>query len=418
MASSFENEGMDGPLPRSSLITGERVAIAAAGAILFVSIGTRQGFGLFHAATEMDLGMDRSSFARSIAIQYLVWGFAGPAAAVLAVRFSSCATLIGGGVLYTAGYLVAATARSEAQWLFGAGLLVGLGIGGASFAVVNGAVVGAVSVHRRGLALGLVAGMTALGQLLLVFYTEATLAALGWRGALLAHGAVTFTIVPLALWLHAHAGRGPSPPIAPEGWLSIAAAVGQRDFWLLGIGFALSGFHVMFTMTHLPAWSHDIGFAPAVAVQALAAVGATSFLGSILIGGLCDRVAPARLLVALYVARSVLAALAAVLSFTPASFVVYFAVLGCVWMATIPVTSHLAARRFGAARLALVYGVVFMLHQVGGFAGTWLGGVVFDRHGSYQLMWQLIASLSLLGSVLALPLIDTASRPLRSPSPP
>lgn len=388
----------------TALTRQAKIAIAAGGGILFLSIGARQGFGLYYGPVGHELGLKREEFARAVAVQYLLWGLLGPVAGLLAERFSARATLVAGGLLYTAGFLVASVAQSATGWLASAGVLIGVGLGGASFGVVNAAVVQAVPAERRGSALGFVAAVTAVGQLLLLFFTQATIAGLGWRNSLIAHGLLALAIVPLALSMrnaaHASEGRAPGPAFS-TGLRAIFAALRTRAFWFMGLGFAFSGSHVMFTMTHLPAWVSDLGMHPTVAGQALAAVSLSSFAGSMLFGRLCDRYEPARLLIFLYVARASMAALAVVIPFTPSTLIAYFSLLGLVWMGTIPVTGHLTAQFFGAEAMATVYGVVFLLHQVGGFAGTWLGGVVFDRTGTYTVMWQAIVGLCLLGAVLA-----------------
>ena len=397
--------------------TAPWLLIAAGGLVLFLSVGARQGFGLYFAPIHSELSLAREEFARAVAVQYLLWGMVGPVAGVLAERYSPKATLVVGGVLYTAGLVAASATQSANGLLLSVGALVGLGLGGASFGVVTAAVVQGTPRERRGAALGAIGALTALGQLLLLLYTEFTVQWLGWRGSLLATAALTIAIVPLSLLL-------PGPPAATpqatgdarQGWAAISHAVRQPSFWLMGFGFAFSGFHVMFTMTHAPAWFGDMGMSSSIAVQALGAISLTSFVGAWIWGRLCDRIRADKLLVVIYFARAAMAMLAAVLPFSPISVTVYFAVLGLFWMGTIPITSHLTSQLFGAQAMASVYGTVFLLHQAGGFAGTWLGGLVFDHHGSYQPMWCLIAALCLIGSALALALpsaIGTSTDPAR-----
>ena len=385
--------------------TAPWLLIAAGGMVLFLSIGARQGFGLYFAPIHADLSLAREEFARAVAVQYLLWGIVGPAAGVLAERYSSRVTLVVGGALYTAGLVAASATQTADGWLLSAGALVGLGLGGASFGVVTAAVVQGTPRERRGAALGAIGALTALGQLLLLLYTELTIQWLGWRGSLLAAAALTVAIVPLSLLL-----PGPSAATrmatgdARQGWAAISHALRRTSFWLMGLGFAFSGFHVMFTMTHAPAWLGDMGMSSSVAVQALGAISLTSFVGAWIWGRLCDRIRAEKLLVVIYCARAAMAILAAVLPFSPITVTLYFALLGLFWMGTIPITSHLTAQLFGEHAMASVYGTVFLLHQAGGFAGTWLGGLVFDHHGSYRPMWFLIAALCLIGAALALAL--------------
>ena len=378
--------------------------ILAGGLILFLSIGARQGFGLFFAPLSADLGLSREAFARAVAFQYLLWGLAGPIAGLLAERYSPVVVLVAGGTLYAMGFFGAGLVAEPATLLLPAGLLIGLGLGGAHFGVVNAAVVQVVPAARRGSALGRVAALTALGQLFLLFFTQGTIDALGWRAAMGAHALLVLLIVPLAIVLGVARREVARPAPQAEqtrGTKALSQALRTPVFWLLSIGFAFSGLQVMFTMTHLPALVSDLGMSADHAVAALAAVSASSFVGSWWFGRLCDRVPAQWLLVFIYLARAAMAGVAWCVPFTPASLVVYFSVLGLVWMCTIPVTSHLAAQLFGVKALASIYGAIFLAHQVGGFAGTWLGGVVFDRTGGYAAMWLLIVVLCSLGAILA-----------------
>ena len=378
--------------------------IAAGGSVLFLSIGSRQGFGLFFHPISSDLGLTREQFSRGVAVQYLLWGLLGPIAGLLAERYSARATLLIGGLAYAAGYVASSVVHSTNGFIATAGMMIGLGLGGASYGVVNAAAAQAVPSEKRGAALGVVAACTALGQLLFLYFTQFTIDLVGWRDSLRAHGLAVLAIVPLALLFpgkRTTALAAPGEDLRPRGAHAISAALVVPSFWLMGFGFAFSGLQVMFTMTHLPAWVGDLGMSPLTSVQALAAVSLSSFVGSWLFGRLCDGFNPKHLLIVLYVSRAFMAALAGLLDFTPATLVFYFAMLGLVWLGTIPVTSHLTASLFGTRAMASLYGVVFLMHQVGGFAGTWLGGVVFDRTGSYQSMWVLIATLCLFGAVLA-----------------
>lgn len=374
----------------------------AGGMVLFVSVGARQGFGLFLVPLTHDLGFGRAAFASAIAVQYLVWGLAGPLAGMLADRCGTARVLVAAGVCYAAGFAFAAAVDGPTGFVAAAGVLIGLGLGGASFGVVHAAVAQAVTPARRGSALGAVGAITALGQFLLLFFTEQTIARFGWRGAFVAHALLAATIVPLAWPLRG--GHAPASSTAADDAVPLARVLRDRAFWLLAAGFAFSGLQVMFTMTHLPAFVADLHLAPADAVHALAAVSFFSFVGSWVCGRLADRIDPVRLLIAVYAARSLLAALMLVLRFTPAGLVVYFGVLGCVWMSTIPLAASVTAERYGTRHLAPVFGTVFLAHQLGGFTGTWVGGWLFDRIGSYQPMWALIAALCAAGALLAWPL--------------
>lgn len=393
--------------------------LACGSFILFLSIGARQGFGLFLPQVTTELSFGREAFAFAVAVQYLVWGAFGPVCGVLADRFGPRRTVVVGGVLYAAGFALASQAGGSESFALSAGVLIGLGLGGASFGVVNSAVAKAVDPEQIGTALGVVAAATAFGQFILLFYTQISLDVLGWRGSMLAHSALVAPIAVLALGLELKAktalrtsatGARLTTP-APEGtdYLhctsglhAIRQAAKTRNFWLLCAGFSFSGFQVMFTMTHLPAYVNDLGMDSQMAVNALAVVSFTSFFGSWLAGRLADQFSKYKLLSFIYAARAGFALLA--FAFPPSkwSLLVYFAALGFFWMSTIPVASALTAELFGTRYLASIFSTVFFIHQIGGFAGTWLGGLVFDAFANYKPMWVAIVFLCGAGSLLSL----------------
>lgn len=382
------------------LLSRPYVVLACGSLILFLSIGGRQGFGLFLPPITSELGVGRESFAIAIAVQYLVWGAAGPIAGVVADRFGAARTLITGGILYALGFLAASAAHDTAGLIGSAGLMIGLGLGGASYGVVHGVVGAAFTPERRGMALGVVGAATTIGQFLLLFVTQGLIEQLDWRGALAAHALLVALIVPLAIPLrtkqtHSSEKKG-------GGVLAIRQAAATPAFWLLCAGFAASGFQVMFTMTHLPAFVGDLGLPPALAVQALAVVSFFSFVGSWLFGYLADRFPKRKLLATIYFFRAVFALAAYFIKFSPNGLLFNFAMLGIVWLCTIPVASALTAELFGTRFMASLFSVIFFTHQIGGFFGTWLGGRFYDMTGSYGPMWLVTAAMCGAGSLLAL----------------
>lgn len=377
-----------------------------AGLLLFVSVGARQGFGLFLLPMAGDLGTTREAIATVIAVQYLVWGLAGPISGLIADRFGARPVLWAGAALYAAGFAWASIATDVPSLVASAGLAIGLGLGGANYGVVHGAVVRRIDIQSRGRALGAVNALTAAGQLLMLFATGALLQVLGWRDALAWHAMLVALIAPLAWWLcrapaHAH-GLSERAETSRGAWPALRAALRLRNFWWLCAGFAVSGAQVMFTMTHLPAMLFDGSASSGLAMWALAAVSLSAFLGSLLFGWAADRYRASRLLALLYAFRALFALAWLGLPFEPAWVIGYFALLGLVWTSTIPVASALTASLFGSRYLASLFGAVFLAHQVGGFMGTWLGGHLFERWHSYTAMSWLLAAGCTIGALLAL----------------
>lgn len=395
--------------------------LACGGLILFLSIGTRQGFGFFLLPVTTELGVGREQFAIAVATQYLAWGACGPIAGVLADTYGTARTLVAEALLYSTGLVAASIAQTAFGFGVSAGLLMGAGLGGASYGVVQSAVARVHAEHRRGTALGIVSAVGAFGQFALLFFTHQCIATLGWRSAMAAHAALVVLIVPLALALQSPlrlkdqiGSTAPANKTHPSyhkllntpDYRTVArgmvAAARTRSFWLLCTGFAFSGFQVMFTMTHLPAMLDDLKFERDVAIQALAAISFTSFLGSWLFSSLADHFKLQQLLAFVYALRAVFALAALLMPWTHVGLIAYFALLGFVWMSTIPLASAMAASLFGTRFMASIFSLVFLAHQIGGFFRTWLGGKVYDKTGSYQTTWIMISVMCAAGAVMAL----------------
>jgi len=376
------------------------IVLAAGSLILFLSIGARQGFGLFMVPVTQTLHIGREPFAFAVAIQYLVWGLAGPVGGIVADRWGAARVIAAGGALYAFGYAASAILSNPALLPWTAGVAIGLGLGGASFGVVHGAVAKAWPEHTRGRALGAVGSITSLGQLLLLLATFASIESLGWRGAMWLHAGAVFLIIPLSMFV---SRRRPNvvAPADNGAWSALRLAARDSRFWLLCVGFSASGLQVMFTMTHLPAIYADFGLSSRDAMLSLACLSLSTVGGSVLFGRLSDRYSKSRLLAIIYTVRAVSALVFLILSKTPIVLHGYFLVLGLFWMSTIPVASALTAELFGVRYLGTLFSVVFLAHQVGGCLGTWMGGRVFDATGSYVSMWSFIAALCAVAALLA-----------------
>jgi MFS family permease len=385
---------------RGADVWSPAIVLAAGSLILFLSIGARQGFGLFMVPLTETLHIGREPFAFAVAIQYLVWGLAGPIGGMIADRWGAARVIATGGVLYAFGYAASATLSNPALLPWTAGMAIGLGLGGASFGVVHGAVAKAWPEDARGRALGIVGSITALGQLLLLLATFASIETVGWRSAMWLHAGAVFLIVPLSMFLSR--GRLNVVASADNGaWPALRLAARDSRFWLLCVGFSASGLQVMFTMTHLPAIYADFGLSSRDAMLSLACLSLSTVGGSALFGRLSDGYSKSRLLAIIYIVRAFSALVFLILPKTPIVLHGYFLVLGLFWMSTIPVASALTAELFGVRYLGTLFSVVFLAHQVGGSLGTWMAGRVFDATGSYASMWTSVAGICAVAALLA-----------------
>lgn len=384
------------------------VVIVAAGCMIaLITFGVRAGFGVFLAPISTDLGWGREVFAFAIAIQNLVWGAAQPVAGGIADRYGSGRVLAVGGILYAAGVYLMSISTSPLEMQISAGVLIGLGLAGASFAVVLAAIGRAVAPERRSFALGLGTAAGSLGQFLLVPVGQGLLAEYGWTMALVLLSILSLAIIPLA---GALTGRSKASPGEADQALGAALreAGGHSSYMYLTAGFFVCGFQVVFIAIHLPAYITDIGLPLELGGYALALVGLFNVIGSVAAGYFGGRFSKKYLLTGIYLLRSVVIA-AFVLAPPSATGVLLFsAAMGLLWLSTVPLTSGLVAQFFGVRYMATLFGIVFFSHQIGSFLGVWLGGYLFDATGSYDIVWWINVALGLGAAILHWPIVERA----------
>lgn len=386
------------------------VVLVCASLICALSLGVRHTFGLFMRPMTLDLQWGREAFSIAIALQNLVWGAAQPFSGWLADRFGAGRVVIGGGLVYALGLVLMAHSTQPSDFTLSAGILVGLGLSGTTFSVVYGAVARAVSESRRAMALAIVGAAGSFGQFALVPAVQSLIEQTGWLQTLLVLAIASAMIAPLAAGA-AERNRPAGSLVQPQTTReALREAFTQRSFWLLTLGFFVCGFQVVFIGTHLPAYITDRGLSGDVGMLALALIGLFNIFGSYGFGAAAGYVSKKYLLAGIYLARSAAIALFLVLPLTSASVAVFAAMMGLLWLSTVPLTNGLVAQVFGVRYMAMLSGFVFFSHQVGSFLGVWLGGVLFDRTGSYTPAWVLCIALGVLAAVINLPVDE---RPLR-----
>ncbi|WP_370871113.1 MFS transporter [Pseudomonas sp. FP198] len=369
--------------------------------ILALSLGVRHGFGLFLAPMSADFGWGREVFAFAIALQNLIWGLAQPFTGALADRFGAAKVVLIGGVLYALGLVFMGLADSPWSLSLSAGLLIGIGLSGTSFSVILGVVGRAVPAEKRSMGMGIASAAGSFGQFAMLPGTLGLIGWLGWSAALLALGLLVALIVPLVSMLK----DAPAPLSGHEQTLSEALreACSHSGFWLLAVGFFVCGFQVVFIGVHLPAYLVDQHLPASVGTTVLALVGLFNIFGTYTAGWLGGRMSKPRLLTGLYLARAVVIGLFLWLPVTTTTAYVFGMAMGFLWLSTVPLTNGTVATLFGVRNLSMLGGIVFLFHQLGSFLGGWLGGVVYDRTGSYDLIWQVSILLSLLAAALNWP---------------
>ncbi|MCU1723057.1 MFS transporter [Pseudomonas sp. 5P_5.1_Bac1] len=375
--------------------------LLGAALILALSLGVRHGFGLFLAPMSAEFGWGRGVFAFAIALQNLVWGLAQPFAGALADRLGAAKVVVIGGILYACGLVLMGMSDSPVTLSLSAGLLIGIGLSGTSFSVILGVVGRAVPPEKRSMAMGIASAAGSFGQFAMLPGTLGLINWLGWSLALLALGLMVAFIVPLVSMLKDR----PLPAQGHEQTLgeALREACSHTGFWLLALGFFVCGFQVVFIGVHLPAYLVDQHLPATTGTTVLALVGLFNIVGTYTAGWLGGRMSKPRLLAGLYLLRSVVIVLFLWAPITTFSAYLFGIAMGLLWLSTVPLTNGTVATLFGVRNLSMLGGIVFLFHQLGAFLGGWLGGVVYDQTGNYDLVWQISIVLSLLAAALNWP---------------
>jgi MFS family permease len=384
------------------------------GGVLAVVVGLRQSLGLFLTPISIDLGLGREIYALGLGLMNLVWGLGAPFAGALADRHGAGRVAALGGLLYGAGLLAMTLGGAGGQLLAG-GVLLGLGLSGAGFSVVLGAVARAAPPERCSAALGLASAGGSIGQFLALPYTHLLIGGFGWAASLTILAATAALTVPLARGIAGHAA-GAEVPSAVGLRLAFHEARHHRGFWLLTAGFFVCGFHLAFVAVHLPAYLGDRGLPNWLAAAALTLVGLCNVIGTLGCGLLGQRYPKKSVLSLLYLLRALVFLAFLVAPVTETSVLVFGAAMGFLWLGTVPLTSGLVAQIFGPTYMSMLFGIVFLSHQVGGFGGAWLAGYLYDLTGSYQLMWWLSVVLGLASAALHWPIDERPLARLRPAS--
>lgn len=378
-------------------------------AIVTLSMGIRHGFGLWLQPITQSQNWSRETFAFAIAIQNLVWGFTGIFAGMLADRFGAFKVIVAGAVLYALGLVGMATATTPLVFALTAGVLIGMAQAGTTYAVIYGVIGRNIAPHKRSWAMGVAAAAGSFGQFLMVPTEGLLISSLGWQEALMVLGAASLMMVPLAWGLHEPALAG---SFAVRREQSIFQALGEAfkypSFQLLMAGYFVCGFQVVFIGVHMPSYLRDKGLSPQVASYALALIGLFNVFGTYAAGVLGQRMQKKNILAFIYLARAFAISIFLVVPLSPVSVYIFSSVMGLLWLSTVPPTNATVAQIFGVAHLSMLSGFVFFSHQIGSFMGVWLGGYLYDRTGSYDLVWYIAIGLGVLAALVNLPIKEAS----------
>lgn len=389
--------------------------LACGAAIVTLSMGIRHGFGLWLLPITQEMGWNRQSFALAIAVQNLSWGLIGIFAGMVADRFGAFRVLIGGAALYGLGLAGMALSPNPLVFTLTTGILIGAAQAGTTYAVIYGVLGRQIAPERRSWAMGVAAAAGSFGQFLMVPVEGWLIAGLGWQQALLALSLMVLLIVPLAFGLREPGFTG-AAPVRREQTVAQALSEAFRypSFNLLMAGYFVCGFQVVFIGVHMPSYLKDHGLSPQVASYALALIGLFNVFGTYAAGTLGQRMPKRHILAFIYFARAVAISVFLVVPLSPLSVYVFSAVMGSLWLSTVPPTNATIAQIFGVQHLSMLGGFVFFSHQIGSFLGVWLGGYLYDATGSYDIVWYIAIGLGIFAGLVNLPVKES---PIRRAAP-
>ncbi|HEX2352665.1 MAG: MFS transporter [Hyphomicrobiales bacterium] len=378
--------------------------------IALVGFGARSGLGFFLTPMSSAHGWGRDVFALALAIQMLLWGAAQPVAGALADRYGATPVLSVGAVLYALGLASMAYASTPGMLHLTAGAVIGFGLAGSSFTIVIGAFGKLMPPQWRSLAFGAGTAAGSFGQFVFSPLAVALIDSIGWQDTLVAFAVVVLLIMPLSLALASPRQAGGPTALTNQAQQSVAQALGEalghKSYVLLVLGFFTCGFQIFFIAVHLPAYLVDRGLPAEVGGWTLASIGLFNIIGAVAAGWLAAFMPKRYILSLIYFGRAVAILIYILLPPSTIATLVFGAVMGLFWLSTVPPTSGLVAVMFGTRWLAMLFGFAFFSHQVGGFLGVWLGGVLFESSGSYDVVWWLSILLGLLSAVINLPIVE------------
>jgi MFS family permease len=398
------------------------IVVAAGCLIALISFGPRASAGLFQIPMTLEFGWGRDTFSIAIAIQNLLWGLGAPFAGAVADRFGTVRVLCFGALLYAAGLVGMGMASTPMGMHLSAGVLIGFGLSACSFNLVLAAFSKLLPESWRAMAFGAGTAAGSFGQFLFPPIGNILIEQIGWHQALYVFAVSIVLIMPLTVVLATRkdgAGQPVSAANLPNQSIAqaLTEAFQHRSYVLLVLGFFTCGFQLAFITAHMPAYLKDVGMPAWVGGWTLAVIGLANAAGSLGSGWLTTRMPKRHLLALIYLGRSLAILAFILLPPSPATAIMFGIVIGFFWLSTIPPTSSLVMLMFGTKYMAMLYGFAFFSHQLGGFLGVLLGGILYEASGSYLIVWWLSIALGIASALINLPIVEKpVARPLAQPA--
>ncbi|TCT05560.1 MFS transporter [Aquabacter spiritensis] len=394
------------PVTRPVAAASTVLVLCAGCLIATLTFGPRASAGFFLLPMSNEFGWGRDVFGLALAVQNLLWGLGSPFAGAIADRFGTVRVLCVGAVLYAAGIAMMSMATTPSLLQLSAGVMVGFGLSACSFNLVLAAFGKLLPERWRSIGFGAGTAAGSFGQFLFPPLATGLIAQVGWQETLLVFAAVVLLVIPLSFALatrgNAATSSAASPPQSLTG--ALREAFNHPSYVFLVLGFFTCGFQLAFVTVHMPAYLADQGVTAAVGASTLALIGLFNIVGSLSAGAIATRFSRKYLLAAIYAGRGIAIAAFILVPTTPLSCLIFGAAIGLLWLSTVPPTSGLVMLMFGTRYMAMLYGFAFFSHQVGGFLGVWLGGVLYEATGSYGIVWWLSVALSFASAAINLPI--------------
>jgi MFS family permease len=383
--------------------------LACGATIVTLSMGVRHGFGLWLQPITQAQGWTREAFALAIAIQNLAWGISGVFAGMAADRFGAFKVITVCSILYALGLFGMANASTPIMFALSTGVLIGMAQAGTTYAVIYGVIGRNISADKRSWAMGVAAAAGSFGQFLMVPTEGFLISHFGWQEALVILGVASLLMIPLSWGLREPAFGGGAVLARDQSiGQALREAFKYPSFQLLMAGYFVCGFQVVFIGVHMPSYLRDKGLSPQVASYALALIGLFNVFGTYAAGVLGQKLPKKNILAFIYLARAVAISLFLLAPLTPTSVYVFSSAMGVLWLSTVPPTNATVAQIFGVAHLSMLGGFVFFSHQIGSFMGVWLGGYLYDKTGSYDIVWYIAIGLGVAAALINLPVKEAA----------
>ncbi|MDE0279597.1 MAG: MFS transporter [Gammaproteobacteria bacterium] len=385
------------------------LVITAGCLISLIGFGVRSGFGLFLEPMTVSMDWNREIYGLAMALQNLFWGLSLPFAGALADRFGPVWVIISGAVMYALAVYGMSIADTPMLLHLTGGILAGVGIAFSAFTIAMASMARVVEPEKRSMVLGLGTAAGSLGQFLFSPITQGFIGAFGWITALVLLASILMVMVPLSFVLPNDPNQSVGETVDQTMGEALREAGGHLGYILLTAGFFVCGFHLAFITVHFPAYIQDLGMDPVIGAWAIGVIGLMNIVGSVLSGIAGQRFSKKMALSLIYFLRSVAILALLVLPKTPLVILTFAGAIGLLWLSTVPLTTGIVAQVFGVRYMSMLFGIVFLSHQLGSFLGVWLGGRIYDQTGSYDGIWYAGIILGLAAALVHLPINE---RPL------